>query len=239
VTDAMTPYTVLSTDSVIFCQGNSNNITVNLPAATGSHRLLYIKDRQANTSGTKYCIAAPHGSDTIDTVNANYYVQAGTLFYDTAAGQWDVPLSSSTNLAMLGQGLYGSADISIGSSATKIYGSYATARTSQSVHQIVTGQVELAYAGSTAGNVTALIGMNGNGSGSPNCAEDMYLMANQSYGIFPVDCDIYIARPTVGSNYTVNIYLQTSLAGVTAKYKDSGGNGWASRFQVILAEDQN
>jgi hypothetical protein len=95
IDDTDSPYTVVAGDYTIRADATSGSITINLPAATGSGRILRIKrlDGSANTISV-----AAAGGETIDgAATSGLTDQYSTLsVQDVAAGVWDiVPLAGS------------------------------------------------------------------------------------------------------------------------------------------------
>jgi len=88
VVHSQSPYSMAAGDSYLDCNAASGNVTLNLPAASGSGRVLTFKDTGA--SGT--CTVAPNGSDTIDgassLVVSTQYQPVNLV--DAASGKWDV-----------------------------------------------------------------------------------------------------------------------------------------------------
>ena len=88
ITNASSPYSVLTADAVIRCDATSGNVSITLPAATGGKREIEAKkiDSSANT-----CTLARSGSDTIDgatsVVLSTQYASA--RIQDSASGVWD------------------------------------------------------------------------------------------------------------------------------------------------------
>jgi hypothetical protein len=87
VNNAASPYTILSTDSVILCDASGGNVALTLPAASGGKRELTFKktDNSANT-----CTVNRAGSDLIDgqtsvVIATQYTVQK---IQDTASAVW-------------------------------------------------------------------------------------------------------------------------------------------------------
>jgi hypothetical protein len=95
---ADSPYTVVSTDSVITCTSSvASTLTMNLPAATGAGRALTFK--RIGASGQ--CQLALSGTDTLDgVVNADLGslgpIYASTTIVDTASGKWSSVAGSLT-----------------------------------------------------------------------------------------------------------------------------------------------
>lgn len=89
IVQADSPYTVVSTDSVITCTPGVAGITAVLPAATGSGRALTFN--RIGTAGT--CVLGL-GSDTLDgstldpLTGTNWEVAGSTSIVDTASGKW-------------------------------------------------------------------------------------------------------------------------------------------------------
>ena len=89
ITFSDTPYVLALADTVISCNALSGSVNVNLPAATGSGRLVrMVKTDSVVGHG---CNFAPHTTDTIDGVNAS--VGANTQWaafnlIDAASGKW-------------------------------------------------------------------------------------------------------------------------------------------------------
>jgi hypothetical protein len=88
VNNAASPYTVLSADSKIRCDATAGNVTINLPAATGTKREIAYKkiDSTGNT-----CTLARAGSDLIDgqtSIVLNMQWESGRI-QDSASAAWD------------------------------------------------------------------------------------------------------------------------------------------------------
>ncbi len=119
VTDGLSPYSVVSTDSTILCEGNAGNITINLPVATGTHRLLTISNQPLNPGAFRTCAVHPSGTDTIDTFNVNYLMatsQISVQMYDSVSGAWVVTAQQAT-YNNFGDSITTGGDISIGINA--------------------------------------------------------------------------------------------------------------------------
>jgi len=87
ITYSQSPYTALSTDSLILCNATGGAITVNLPAATGSNRTISVRKTD---SSANVCTATPNGTDTIDggSSGGSQTQFATTRLQDTASGVW-------------------------------------------------------------------------------------------------------------------------------------------------------
>jgi hypothetical protein len=89
LTVAHTPYTVLAVDDTLRCNAVGGAITVNLPAATGSGRILNIKKIDASA----YVVTVDgSGGETIDGATTK---EIGSQYdnlqiQDAAAGIWDI-----------------------------------------------------------------------------------------------------------------------------------------------------
>lgn len=88
VNNAASPYTVLGTDAVIDCDATAGAVTLNLPAATGTHRELTVKKTDSSANA---CTITRAGADTIDGATtvalSNQY--AISKIYDAASTVWD------------------------------------------------------------------------------------------------------------------------------------------------------
>jgi hypothetical protein len=87
ITSSNSPYSVAATDFFIGADATSGVITINLPAATGTHRLVAIKKIDAVNNVT----ITPNGTDTIDGVNASMVASAQNanhVLMDAASGVW-------------------------------------------------------------------------------------------------------------------------------------------------------
>ncbi len=87
LTAASSPYTVLGSDSVLTCDASGGAVTVNLPAASGTHREISLKKLDASANA---CILARNGTDTIDgatlvSITVQYAV---AKIQDAASGKW-------------------------------------------------------------------------------------------------------------------------------------------------------
>lgn len=83
-------YNVTSTDVVILADSSLNVITINLPAATTSGRLLYIKDSGGNSS-TNNITLVQDGTDTIDGSTENIAINSNYTCYtilSNGSGGW-------------------------------------------------------------------------------------------------------------------------------------------------------
>lgn len=89
ITNAASPYTLVSEAGYLRCDATSGNITVNLPASIGLGRLVTIKkiDSSANT-----VTITRAGSDTIDGANTEVLTTQydSVQMIDAVAGKWDV-----------------------------------------------------------------------------------------------------------------------------------------------------
>lgn len=86
IDDTDSPYTVISTDETIAGNATSGAITVNLPLATGSGRMLTIKkvDTSANT-----ITVDGNGSETIDGSETHVLTSYESItIVDNASGTW-------------------------------------------------------------------------------------------------------------------------------------------------------
>jgi hypothetical protein len=77
VTHASSPYTVLSTDQFLEVDTTGGAVTINLPNAPTTGRIIYIKDYKGNAATTNILVTTVGGSVTIDgqttyTMAANY-----------------------------------------------------------------------------------------------------------------------------------------------------------------------
>lgn len=84
---AASPYSVTSTDAVVICDATGGAVTLNLPAATATGRVLHLKkiDSSANA-----CTVTPNGADTIDGAAAltlSYQWQSRSIT-DRASASW-------------------------------------------------------------------------------------------------------------------------------------------------------
>jgi hypothetical protein len=84
---SQSPYSVLSTDSTISCNATSGAIVLNLPAATGTGRVIRVKKTDSSANG---CTLTRAGSDTIDgaatvALTAQY---ASSTIEDSGSGTW-------------------------------------------------------------------------------------------------------------------------------------------------------
>lgn len=87
VTNAASPYTVLSTDSVISCNATGGAVVINLPAATATGRQLVIKKIDASANA---CTPTRAGSDLIDAATTiSMTVQYSSIvIVDSASAVW-------------------------------------------------------------------------------------------------------------------------------------------------------
>jgi len=77
VNNAASPYTVLSTDQFIACQSSTGAITIKLPNAPLTGRVIYIKDSNGAAFASNISVTTVGGAVTIDgqttyTINSNY-----------------------------------------------------------------------------------------------------------------------------------------------------------------------
>lgn len=101
VNNAASPYTVVGTDGVIDCDATAGAVTLNLPAATGTHREIAFKKTDSSANA---CTVTRAGSDTIDGATtvalSNQY--AVTRIYDAASTVWErmhsIPVGSIVGL---------------------------------------------------------------------------------------------------------------------------------------------
>ena len=89
IDDTDTPYTVLATDGTIRCDCASGVVSVVLPAATGSGRVLNVKKIDASANAVT---VTPDGAETIDgettqVIDGQY---DNMQIQDAAAGAWDI-----------------------------------------------------------------------------------------------------------------------------------------------------
>lgn len=87
ITSASSPYTVLPTDYAIACNATAGAVTVDLPIATGSGRILKVIKTDSSANG---CTLSA-GAGTILAVGSTdlISVQGGYVkIQDIAAGQW-------------------------------------------------------------------------------------------------------------------------------------------------------
>ena len=87
INNTNSPYAVAATDFIIGADSTAGAITINLPAATGSHRWIVVKTLSASNSTS----VTPSGTDTIDGVNAalvSTTANASHGFVDAASGVW-------------------------------------------------------------------------------------------------------------------------------------------------------
>lgn len=84
---SQSPYTIAATDSTISCDAASGAIVLNLPAATGSGRVLRVKKTDSSANG---CTLTRAGSDTIDgaTTVALTAQYGSTTVEDSGSGTW-------------------------------------------------------------------------------------------------------------------------------------------------------
>jgi hypothetical protein len=95
IDDSDSPYSILASDYTIRADATSGAVTVNLPAATGSGRIIRIKKLDASANVVTLAAAA---AETIDgAASASLTAQYSTLsVQDVAAGVWDiVPLAGA------------------------------------------------------------------------------------------------------------------------------------------------
>ncbi len=89
IVNAQSPYSVASGDSYLDCNATGGAVTLNLPAATGSGRVLTLKKMDSTANA---CTFARAGSDTIDGATSLalsiQYVPFNLV--DAASGKWDV-----------------------------------------------------------------------------------------------------------------------------------------------------
>jgi hypothetical protein len=89
ITAASSPYTVVSTDSLIICNAVAGAIIINLPLATGSGREIDVKQTNANAGGNT-CTITRAGADNIDgaiavVMSAQF---ASVKIVDSSSGTW-------------------------------------------------------------------------------------------------------------------------------------------------------
>lgn len=88
ITNASSPYTVVSTDSFVTCDATAGAVTINLPAATGTGREISFKkiDSTANA-----CTPTRAGSDLIDGAASYSLISqyAASKVVDTASAVWN------------------------------------------------------------------------------------------------------------------------------------------------------
>jgi hypothetical protein len=82
-------YTVGAYDRYLDCNATSNAIALNLPAATGSGRVISFKKTDSSTNA---CTITCGGSDKIDGVATDALISqyAGLTLRDSASGVWDI-----------------------------------------------------------------------------------------------------------------------------------------------------
>jgi hypothetical protein len=87
ITNASSPYTVVSTDSFITCDATAGAVVITLPAATGTGREISVKKTDSTTNA---CTPTRAGSDTIDGATSySLTVQyAASKVVDSASGIW-------------------------------------------------------------------------------------------------------------------------------------------------------
>jgi len=85
-----TPITVAATDYQIVCDATSNNVVLNLPAATGSGKEYNIKRVDATFTSGNSCTITPNGTDTIDGAATQSITQqyANQVLIDSVSGNW-------------------------------------------------------------------------------------------------------------------------------------------------------
>jgi hypothetical protein len=82
-------YTVGAYDRYLDCNATNNAVALNLPAATGSGRLISFKKTDSSTNA---CTITCGGSDKIDGVATDALTSqyAGLTLRDSTAGVWDI-----------------------------------------------------------------------------------------------------------------------------------------------------
>jgi hypothetical protein len=87
ITNADSPYTVASADTVITCDATAGAVTITLPAATGTGRAISIKKIDSSPNA---CTPTRAGSDTIDGATSYSLTTqyAASAVWDTASGTW-------------------------------------------------------------------------------------------------------------------------------------------------------
>jgi hypothetical protein len=91
IANAASPYSVLAADMFLAVSaGVSTPTVIDLPAATGSGRVLIVKKVDANAQNVA---VTPHGTDDIDGANSAFNISTqytAYSFIDYAAGQWGI-----------------------------------------------------------------------------------------------------------------------------------------------------
>jgi hypothetical protein len=102
IINTASPYTVLSTDVFIICDDASGAITVNLPAATGSMRSIWLQ----TTSSLYTCSPTAAGSDKINGAASAALAGTNSLYQliDSRSGKWILATTSTTSLTLNGGG---------------------------------------------------------------------------------------------------------------------------------------
>lgn len=89
ITFASSPYSVPATVEFVRCNATGGAVVVNMPAATGSGRRIYLKKTDASANA---CTATRTGADVIDgaTTAADTVQYQSKSFSDGAAATWDI-----------------------------------------------------------------------------------------------------------------------------------------------------
>lgn len=164
IVHSQSPYSLAAGDSYLDCNAASGNVTLNLPAASGSGRVLTFKDTGA--SGT--CTVTPNGSDTIDgasnLVVSTQYQPVNLV--DAASGKWDV---SSLNVAA-GTGISASTANGLTTVTVNIAGGTCTNQyvTALSATGTLTCSTDTLASAAHANQGTTTTVLHGNAAGNPS-----------------------------------------------------------------------
>jgi hypothetical protein len=244
VTDSLTPYSIGSAEDIVACNGSSNNIVLDLPATSGSHRILLVKTN--NTS--KSCTATPAGSDTIFGKNAGFAlsIPPPVPLLDLTAGTWLTFVDAGEPIwtwSNYGASIYTNQNQTIGSSYSIIRnnGTMDTPWGGQApILSAAIGQIEYTNTSSASGLMQVEEGFWGTGSSNPTCVADYYLVTGATPNTVSFECGLLGMNFAPMTKYYTIIYAKTSLSTVTALFRSSiTSTGYAtySNFTVMVSPD--
>lgn len=125
-------------------------------------------------------------------------------------------------------------DITIGSEDTQIFSGSLPAPTSLQSDMCVTGEVELTYFGMNSGRVNIKVGLWNNDSSHPSTEENVHVEPDDSPVVVPIQSCAFNEHPMEGTKYFANVYAQTALTGLVAKFKDTTGTSDASWVNITI-----